>query len=475
MDTKKYRLGMVGLGVMGRNLVLNMANHGFAVAGYDKDKEKVKELKVEGQDKSVYGFDDIEDFINSLAQPKTVMILVPAGQPVDSVIDDVLPFLSEDDILIDGGNSHYKDTDLRAKKLAKKKIHYLGTGISGGEHGARFGPSIMPGGPVEAYEQIRDIFEAVAACVDNTPCVTWLGPGSAGHYVKMVHNGIEYALMQLIAETYDIMSQLLGFSCERLSQIYEKWNDGPLNSYLIKITSDIFHKIDKKSHKHLVEVILDEAHQKGTGAWSSESALELQVAVPTIDTAVQMRYLSGYKNLRREESKLLKGPLSVLKTEPDSLIDDLGEALLAGFIISYSQGFSLLDAASRAMDYNLDKEKIAVIWRGGCIIRSSLLNEISLAFRENPGLPSLLENIELSKQVVKLQEGLRRVVQTAAGSGVPAPGLMSILSYYDSIRSAWLPANLIQAQRDYFGSHQYQRIDEKGSFHTEWNLQDNLV
>jgi 6-phosphogluconate dehydrogenase len=468
MGTEKYRLGMIGLGVMGRNLVLNMADHGFAVAGYDKDKEKAKKLNEEGQGKSVYGFDNIEDFIDSLSQPKTVMMLVPAGKPVDSVINDVLPYFSENDILIDAGNSFFRDTDTRAQKLSSKNIFYLGVGVSGGEYGARFGPSIMPGGPKQAYEQVQDIFEAVSAHVKDIPCVTWLGPGSVGHYVKMVHNGIEYGLMQLIAETYDIMAQVLEFSSDRLSQIYKQWNEGPLNSYLVEITSDIFRKIDEKSHKHLVDVILDEAHQKGTGAWSSENALELQVAVPVIDTAVQMRFLSSDKKLRKEESKLLKGPLLVIEGNPESLVDDLKNALLAGFVISYAQGFYLLSAASEAFDYDIDNEKVAAIWRGGCIIRSALLDQIMQAYHKNPKLNHLLEDSGLGNQLVELQYGLRNVVQTAAARGVPAPGMMSILSYYDSLRSSWLPANLIQAQRDYFGSHQYQRIDERGSFHTDW-------
>jgi 6-phosphogluconate dehydrogenase len=468
MDKQEYILGMVGLGVMGRNLVLNMADHGFAVAGYDKDPEKIRQLNEEGKGKSTHGFEKVEDFIESLAKPRTVMILVPAGKPVDSVIGSVLPFLSENDILIDAGNSFFEDTDKRAAKLAEEKIFYLGVGVSGGAHGARFGPSIMPGGQKEAYENVREIFEAAAAHVNGTPCVTWLGPGSAGHYVKMVHNGIEYGLMQLIAESYDIMSQILNFSSDRLSRVYAKWNEGPLNSFLIEITSNIFKKIDEKTHKHLVEVILDEAHQKGTGAWSSQSALELQVAVPIIDTAVQMRFLSSDKKLRKEESKLLNGPSVVFKGNAESLAEDLKDALLVGFIISYAQGFFLLNAASEAMNYNLNIERIASIWRGGCIIRSALLDKIMHAYRNNPKLEHLIEDPDLSEQVAGLQCGLRNVVQTAAALGVPAPAMMSILSYYDSLRSSWLPANLIQAQRDYFGSHQYQRIDERGTFHAEW-------
>ena len=469
MNDEKYKLGMVGLGVMGRNLVLNMADHGFAIAGYDMDKGKAAQLNEQGKGKKVRGFDNVEDFVDSLAKPKIVMMLVPAGKPVDNVIHNVLPFLSDNDIIIDAGNSYYKDTDTRAEMLAKKNIFYLGVGVSGGEHGARYGPSMMPGGPQEAYEQVRDIFEVISAHVDNEPCVTWLGHGSAGHFVKMVHNGIEYALMQLISETYDIMSQVLGFSDEKLSRIYNTWNDGALNSFLIEITSDIFKKIDDRTHKYLVEVILDEAHQKGTGTWSSESAMELQVAVPAIDTAVQMRYLSSDKDLRKEESKLLEGPSYTFSGKADSLVNDLRDALEVGFIISYSQGFSLMGKASDVMKYNLDKKKIAEIWRGGCIIRSALLQDIMQAYLDNPNITTLLENNILSKRATKLQLGLRRVVQAASDSGIPAPGMMSILSYFDSLRSSWLPANLIQAQRDFFGSHQYQRIDEKGTFHTEWS------
>jgi len=468
MDNQKYKLGMIGLGVMGRNLVLNMADHGFSVAGHDNDPKKVQMLNSEGKNHPIHAFESVKDFIDALDTPKTVIMLVPAGAPVDSVIGDITPLLAERDIIIDAGNSFFKDTDRRADMLSKKKISFLGVGVSGGAHGARFGPSIMPGGPQEAYKQVRDVFEAVAAHVDDTPCVTWLGPGSAGHYVKMVHNGIEYALMQLISETYDIADQVLGLSYDQLSHTFARWNEGPLNSFLVQITADIFKKIDDKTHKHLLDVILDEAHQKGTGAWSSESAMELQVAVPVIDTAVAMRYLSSDKSFRQEESRLLAGPSFRFQGDPEALIDDLHDALLAGFITGYSQGFSLLHRASDVMQYNLDKEKIAAIWRGGCIVRSSLLHDIMRAYQRNPAMGSLLEDKEISEHLAKRHTALRRVARIAAEAGVPAPGLMSVLSYYDSARSSWLPANLIQAQRDYFGSHQYQRVDQQGSFHTQW-------
>ncbi len=468
MVQEKYKLGLIGLGVMGRNLVLNMADHGVAVAGYDRDREKINQLNEEGEGKSVYAFESLERFMDALERPKTVMMLVPAGKPVESVIRELTPFLSDNDILIDAGNSHYRDTDRRAGQLAEKKIHYLGVGISGGAYGARYGPSIMPGGPKEAYQHVRDIFAMVAAEVKGLPCVTWLGPGAAGHFVKMVHNGIEYGLMQLIAETYDIMSQGLGLSCEQLSGIYRQWNNGPLNSYLMEITSEIFQKIDAKTHRPLVEIILDEANQKGTGAWSSETALELQVAVPTIDTAVQMRFLSAAKTLRQIESQQLAGPTVAYNGDRDALIQSLEDALLAGFILCYAQGFSLLKTASEAMHYDLQYDDIAALWRGGCIIRSDLLDRIMTAYQNYPQLDHLLEDDELGREAVNLQPGLRTVVQTAVALGIPAPGLMSVVSYYDTLRSPWLPANLIQAQRDYFGSHRYQRVDEQGTFHTQW-------
>ncbi len=468
MTKGEYNMGIVGLGVMGQNFALNIGDHGFGVAGFDKDTEKVNNLNEQADDKSVHGFADMKEFAASVGKPRIVVMLVPAGKPVDDVIADVLPHLSPNDILVDAGNSFFRDTDRRAKDLSKEKVLYLGVGISGGAHGARFGPSIMPGGPRQAYEHVSSIFEVASAHVDGSPCVAWLGPGSAGHYVKMVHNGIEYALMQLISETYDIMSQGLGLSCDRLAQIYGQWNEGPLNSYLIEITSDIFRKIDEKTHKHLVEVILDEAHQKGTGTWSSESALELQAAVPAIDTAVQMRYLSTDKDLRETESGILKGPSPHFSGDVDSLVDNLHDALLAGFIISYSQGFGLLRRASTAMNYGLDFETIAAIWRGGCIIRSTLLHAIMHAFHSQPQLAHLMQDADLAQKVMSSQDALRKVVCTAAKLGIPAPAMMSAAAYYDSLRSSWLPANLIQAQRDYFGLHQYQRVDQKGFFHTDW-------
>lgn len=469
MEKINCDIGMVGLGVMGGNLVLNIADHNFAVAVYDRNFQKVLDFSKQAEGRSIYGSKDIDDFISALKKPRLVMMLVPAGEPVDSVIKMVLPFLSPGDIIIDGGNSHYRDTDSRAKSLAERGINFLGVGISGGEKGARFGPSIMPGGPRGAYERVRPIFEAVAAKVDHFACVSYMGGGSAGHYVKMVHNGIEYGLIELIAETYDLMKRGLGISNEQFSRIYGQWNNGKLASFLIEITAIIFRVIDPKTGKNLIDVILDEARQKGTGLWASESAMELQVPVPNIDTAVEARDLSCYKNLRLAVSELLTGPSGLLHADKFALIKDLEEALYAGMIITYSQGFALLSKASEACNYNFDLGQIAAVWRGGCIIRSSILEDIVAAYKRNPQLPHLLEDKQLADKVAAQQANLRSAVLSAVNLGIPVPGIMAALSYYDSLRSPSLPANLIQAQRDYFGSHTYERIDAKGTFHTEWD------
>lgn len=469
MSAGGYALGVIGLGVMGRNLALNMADHGYSIAGYDTDAAKVRSLDEYGKKSPVRAFHNVRDFVSSLEAPKKVLLLVPAGPIVDEVIGSLLPYLQVKDILIDAGNSFYKDTERRAAELSKKGIFVLGVGVSGGEEGARRGPSIMPGGPPEAYAHVRPIFEAAAARVDGSPCVAYLGPGSAGHYVKMVHNGIEYALMQLISETYDIMSRGLGCSNDELAEVYGAWNRGPLNGYLIEITARIFRKVDAKTKKRLVDVILDVAHQKGTGSWTTESAMELDVAIPNIDAAVDMRYMSAAKALRELESKLLGGPPPGIPADRTVFIDDLGKALFAGFAIAYAQGFALLAEASREKAYALDLETIASIWRGGCIIRSALLEKILTAYRRKKDLVHLLADPDLAAELKVAQRSLRTVVKTAATSGVPSPGMMAALSYYDSLRSARLPANLIQAQRDYFGSHTYQRIDEPGTFHTEWS------
>ena len=465
---QQFEIGMVGLGVMGQNLVLNMADHGFSVAGYDKDPTKVETLHQESKELDVHGASDIADFISLLRKPRAVLILVPAGPPVDSVINDLLPHFDTGDLIVDAGNSYFKDTDVRARNASAKGIQYLGVGVSGGEEGARGGPSIMPGGPKEAYERVRSIFEAAAAKVNGTPCVTWLGPRSAGHYVKMVHNGIEYGVMQLLAETYDLMKRGSGMNDDQIGEVYASWNDGKLDGYLMEITAHIFSKKDAKTDMRLIDEILDVAKQKGTGMWTSQSAMELQVPIPTIDLAVAMRELSVLEDERKQASAVYERAIERFADDRETFLSQLGRALFVGIIVTYTQGFALLAVASNKYNYGLDLESVAHIWRGGCIIRATLLDAICAAFRARGALPNLLLDPGLSQHIMEHQENLRQVVCKAVGSGVPAPGLMGSLSYLDAYRSRWLPANLIQAQRDYFGAHTYERIDAKGTYHTEW-------
>jgi 6-phosphogluconate dehydrogenase len=465
---EEYEIGMVGLGVMGRNFLLNMADHGYSVAGYDRDSSKVEALRDQVERRDIRGVESLEEFIGMLRRPRAVMMLVPAGNAVDSVIRDVLPHLEPGDLIIDGGNSYYKDTDLRAKTLADKDILYLGVGISGGESGARHGPSMMPGGGVDAYERVQPIFEAAAAHVNGDACVTYLGPGSAGHYVKMVHNGIEYGVMQLIGETYDLMKRGLGLNDDELHAVYHRWNQAELNGYLMEITANIFLHVDEKTGKRLIDVILDAAKQKGTGKWTSQDAMDLPVPVPTIDIAVAMRNMSAFEEERVAASKVLGGPKSPFSGDRHSFINQLRNALYAAMIVTYSQGMVQLRHASEAHEYDLNLESVARIWRGGCIIRAAVLEDIRTAYRKQPDLPNLLMDRHFGQEVMKRQADLRGVVRAAAELGIPTPGLMMSLAYFDGYRSDWLPANLIQAQRDYFGAHTYERIDDKGTFHTQW-------
>ena len=467
-ETQKLELGMVGLGVMGRNLVLNIADHGFSVAGYDKDPTKVKALSQEAEKRDVHGASRIEEFVALLRSPRAIMMLVPAGPPVDSVIKALSPHLDKGDLIIDAGNSYFKDTDVRARDLAKKGIHFMGMGVSGGEEGARHGPSIMPGGPKEAYERVRSILEAAAAKVDGDPCVTWLGPGSAGHFVKMVHNGIEYGIMQLLAETYDLMKRGLGLDDDELGENYALWNKGELNGYLVEITSKIFPRSDEKTGRRLIDEIAGVAQQNGTGLWTSQNAMELQVPTPTIDLAVGMRNMSVVTNEREQASVLYKMGNRKFANDQNAFLKRLAGALYAAMIITYAQGMALLAVASVKYKYQLDLQAVARIWRGGCIIRAVLLKDICAAFRVNRDLANLLLDSNLSGKVMMHQTDLRHVVARAAESGIPTPALMVSLGYLDAYRSVWLPDNLIQAQRDYFGAHTYERIDAKGTFHTIW-------
>jgi 6-phosphogluconate dehydrogenase len=467
--SQNCEIGLIGLGVMGKNLVLNMASHGFPVAVYNRTAEKTGEfVEHEAKGQKVFPGYTIEEFVGLLNQPRAVLILVNAGAPVDAVIEEILPFLEAGDLIMDGGNSHFSDTNRRGKSLAERGLLYMGMGISGGEYGARHGPSMMPGGPKEAYERVCRILKAAAAKVDGEPCVTYLGSGSSGHYVKMVHNGIEYGIMELIAETYDLMKRGLGLTNDELHSVYERWNQGELSSYLMEITAKIFQQPDERTGKRLIDMILDQAKQKGTGKWTSCDAMDLQIPTPTIDAAVIARDLSGHKAEREAASQMLSRPGPAFTGERKTFIDQIRDALYVSMIITYGQGMSLLQGASKAYGYDLNLEAVARIWRGGCIIRAALLKDIRKAYQSRPDLGSLLLDPHLSQEVTGREANFRRVVIAAIEMGLPVPALMATLTYFDGYRSAWLPANLTQAQRDYFGAHTYERVDQKGVFHTEW-------
>lgn len=463
------KLGIVGLGTMGRNLLLNMNDHSFAVVGLDMDEEKVKLLEEDSKG-TIAGFTDVNAFVGHIGSPKIILLLVPAGKIVDSVINELKPLLTAGDLIIDGGNSHMLDTERRGKALESAGIHFFGMGISGGEKGARFGPSLMPGGDKNAYQSVRPILEAISAKVSGAPCVAYMGNGAAGHFVKMVHNGIEYALMQGIAESYDIMKNGLKFSNDEMHQVFLKWNDGKLKSYLMEITSQIFVFKEEGTSHLLLDVIQDVARSKGTGKWTSQIAMDLNVPIPTIDTAVSMRDLSKFKHLREQASqKYTRKEGRYFKEENKfSFIDELEEAFYFFMITVYAQGMHLLHCASTEYDFELDLSEIAKIWRGGCIIRSHFLNQIYKAYEVHPSLTHLFLNNEVSEILKENLPSMQSVVISAISHGLAIPALVSSLSYFDSLRTENSPANLIQAQRDFFGAHTYERVGLKGTFHTEW-------
>jgi len=470
MMNNKYDFGMIGLGTMGSNLVLNMTDHGYSVAGYDRDKTKTEALLKQAGNKNIYGATLLNEFISSLNSPRMILMLVPAGAAVDSVIEELLPLLGEKDLLMDCGNSHFKDTESRIDRLATKGIGFMGVGVSGGDEGARHGPSIMPGGDAEMYKKAEPMLRAIAARVNNEPCVTRTGNRSAGHYVKMVHNGIEYGLMQLLAEAYHLLKHA-GLNNAELHKLFSKWNKGPLHSFLTEITAEIFIKKDDLTVDLLLDRILDSAHQKGTGAWTSGNAMELQVPVPVIDAAVSMREMSALKNERISAEKIF--PQQVKNPDKtEHLTGNLEQALHFAMLITYAQGFALIHKASATYGYDIRQSEIAKIWRGGCIIRSALLEDIMIAFRANEDQLNLVSSPELAKKLIAMQQPARQVVCTAVETGIPMPALAASLAYFDSYRSGWLPANLIQAQRDYFGAHTYERTDRKGIFHTQWHTKD---
>jgi 6-phosphogluconate dehydrogenase len=464
----RYDFGLIGLGVMGRNFILNVADNNFTAFGHDLDDEKVNALREEGGNtEKIDASTKVETFVNALSSPRKIMLLVPAGKIVDMVIEGLLPLLDKDDIIIDGGNSFFTDTDRRDAYLAEKGIHFFGAGVSGGAKGARLGPSIMPGGNKEAYQHVKPIFEAVAAKYKGEPCVTYLGPKSAGNYVKMVHNGIEYGLMQLTSEIYHLLKKGGDFSNDELHQTYSNWNAGRLQSFLVQITSEIFAQDDDLGEGKLVDKILDKAKQKGTGKWTSQNAMDLGIPVPSIDIAVSMREISALKEERMAADKLYDRP-TVEHMDKVKLEKLAEQALYFSFIITYAQGLHQLADASKEYGYELEIAEIAKIWRAGCIIRAGILADITEAFNADEKLPNLLLSPSFIEKVQGTVSAARELVAYAAKNGIPVPGLSNSLTYFDAYTSSKLPLNLIQAQRDYFGSHTYERLDRDGVFHTEW-------
>ena len=467
---KKNDIGLIGLAVMGENLVLNMESKGFSVAVYNRSEGKTRAFAEEkAKGKNIYPAYTLEDFVNAVESPRKIMLMVKAGEPVDKTIESLLPLLDKGDLIIDGGNSDYQDTERRSEWLENEGILFIGTGVSGGEEGALKGPSIMPGGQKKAYELVEPIFTKISAQVNGEPCSTHIGTAGAGHFVKMVHNGIEYGDMQLITEAYILLKHVLGMDAQQLHETFNEWNSGDLDSYLIEITADILGKTDADTGKPLVDVILDTAGQKGTGKWTVRAALDTGVSTPTIAEAVFARIISSLKQERVEASKILSGPdAGSFDGDAETFKNAVRDALYASKICSYAQGFALMQAASDEYGWDLKLGEISMIWRGGCIIRAHFLQHIKNAYDNNPDLKNLLLDPYFSKSIQKAQMPWREVVASASKLGIPIPAFSSALSYYDSYRSARLGANLLQAQRDYFGAHTYERTDKEGFFHTEW-------
>lgn len=468
MAAQSFNLAMIGIGVMGKNLLLNMADHGFKVIGFNKDPKKTAALEAAATPgTTVKGVNTYQEMIQLLEKPRRIMLLVPAGKPVDEVIESLLPLLDKGDIIIDGGNSHYTDTLRRVNWLQGQGFHFMGIGVSGGEQGARTGPSIMPGGDPEAYPHVKPILEAVAAKVNGVPCVAHLGKGAAGHYVKMVHNGIEYAIMQLISECYDLLKSA-GLTNDELHQAFDQWNKGDMQSFLVEITKDIFLQPDDKTGGRLVDMILDKAGAKGTGKWTSQDAMELGMPIPSIDMAVTMRNLSSLKEERTQAASIYPVEGINISVNKEEFIRQVHDALYFTTVISYVQGMAMLHRASAEWDMQIPLPEVVRVWRGGCIIRSVLLDVFARAYQRNPQLANLLLDSEVASLLKDKEQNLRAVITTAVQHKIAAGGLMTALAYFDAYRNSRMPVNLIQAQRDYFGAHTYQRIDEPGIFHTEW-------
>lgn len=471
---EKYNYGVIGLGVMGRNLLYNIADNGFSTVGFDLDEEKVKELHNGATPgTSVRGTASLEDFVSALESPRKIILMVPAGKPVDAVLGSITPLLNPEDIVIDAGNSYFKDTERRIADLAAKNLHFMGMGVSGGEQGARRGPSIMPGGDWEAFNLVKPMLELISAKVNDEPCTAYMGKGSAGHYVKMVHNGIEYAIMQLITEAYDLLRKGANLNNDQLYEVFKKWNEGEMNSFLIEITRDIFLQKDDFTGGFLVDQILDKAGAKGTGKWTSEQAMEIGVSIPTIDIAVTSRILSAYKDERVKASQLYaKGEIK----RPENIelfIKEVGDSLYLASLISYAQGLALLVKASTEYQFEIPLKDVVKIWRGGCIIRSVLLEKFYMAYSKDHKLSNILLDQKISEIVKDKISSLRKTTSFAASNGIPSLGIQTALGYFEAYTTESLPVNLLQAQRDYFGAHTYQRIDREGIFHSSWQNLNN--
>lgn len=464
----KQQIGVIGLAVMGKNLALNIESRGYSVSVFNRSPEKTDVMIKENEGKNLKPTYTMEEFVESLETPRKMLLMVQAGKATDATIDQLLPLLDKGDIIIDGGNAFFVDTMRRNKELAEKGIRFVGTGVSGGEEGALLGPSIMPGGQKEAFELVEPILKGISAKVDGDACCTYIGPDGAGHYVKMVHNGIEYGDMQLISEAYFLLKHVAGVSAAELHEIFSDWNKGELDSYLIEITADIFTKVDEETGKPMIDVILDKAGQKGTGKWTSQSALDLGVPLPIITESVFARFISALKDERVKASKILKGPEKTFVGDKKEFIEAVRKALYASKIVSYAQGFAQMRAASEEYNWNLNYGEIAMIFRGGCIIRAQFLQKIKEAYDREPGLANLMLDPYFQDIIENYQSAMREVVSIAVMNGIPVPCLSSAIAYYDSYRTETLPANLLQAQRDYFGAHTYQRVDKEGTFHTNW-------
>ena len=485
MSTSQPHLGVIGLGVMGRNLALNALDEGMAVAGTDLGDEAVAGFEAEADGRAVAATTDLDAFLDALPQPRNLLVMVPAGKPVDAVIGSVKGKLSSGDLLIDGGNSYFRDTQRRQAEMSEAGLFFFGMGVSGGEEGARHGPSLMPGGPHEPYDRVAPVLQAMAAKVDGEPCVAHLGAGAAGHYVKMVHNGIEYGMMQILAEAYDVCKRGLGMGNAEMGDLFAGWNRGPLASFLVEITADILHQPDAvavdpaempadeappegMTGRYLLDYIADHASQKGTGKWTSQDAMDLGVPTPTINAAVTARYVSALKDERVAAAGHLGAPAGRVAGDREALVSALGHAVHAAFVTTYAQGFAVLKRASDAYEFGLDLGEVARIWRGGCIIRAAMLESFREAFAASPDLANLLVAPALADELNGHQEDLRTVTMQAVGAGIPVPAISTSLAYLDAYRSAWLPANLVAAQRDYFGAHTFTRIDQDGVHHAQW-------